>query len=86
MKLSEIIAENELTVFSPSKQPEVEIAHGYVSDMLSDVIANAGKDCVWMTMQTHSNVIAVAALKDMAGIIIVGGHKPSDETITLAKS
>ena len=45
----------------------LEVAHGYASDLLSDVIANAGKDSVWVTMQIHVNIIAVAALEGRCG-------------------
>jgi predicted transcriptional regulator len=83
MKLSEVIERLGLKVLSPGK-PDTEVSHGYCSDMLSDVIANAGAESVWVTMQTHANVIAVAALKDVAAIIIVGGHQPAPETVKLA--
>ena len=85
MKLSEAIGKFGLTVFAPLAE-DIYIVNGYTSDLLSDVIANAGAGTVWITMQTHANVIAVAALKDLAAIIVVGGHKPAEDTLELAKS
>ncbi|MEW6200548.1 MAG: serine kinase [bacterium] len=84
MKLSEIISKFGLNVLSPPAR-DVEVSGGYVSDLLSDVIANAGRDCVWVTMQTHVNIVAVASLKDLSAVIIVSGHKPADNTTEIAK-
>ena len=85
MKLNELIGLFGLTVYAPSADGRVEVTHGYASDLLSDVIANAGRDSLWVTMQTHGNIIAVAALKDVAAIVIVSNHRPADETIAMAK-
>jgi len=49
---------------------EKVIKTGYVSDLLSDVIANAEEDSVWITVQRHINILGVAKLKDIVGIII----------------
>lgn len=84
MILSELISKFGLTVYAPPADGKVEVAHGYASDLLSDVIANAGRDSLWVTMQIHVNIIAVAALKDVAAIVIVSNHKPADDTIAMA--
>ena len=85
MKLNEIIETLKLKVFAPSPAGGQTVTGGYTSDMLSDVIANAEKDGVWVTIQTHSNVIAVASLKDIAAVVMAGGHEPSEETVELAR-
>ena len=61
-----------------------KVTGGYVSDLLSDVIANAEEGCLWITMQRHLNVVAVAQLKKLAGIIISHGIEP--EAAVLAKA
>jgi hypothetical protein len=85
MILNEIIRTFGLTVYAPPADGALAVEHGYASDLLSDVIGNAGKDCVWVTMQIHVNIIAVAALKDIAAIVIVSNHRPADETVAMAK-
>jgi len=85
MKLNDIISKFGMTIYAPPVDGNVEVANGYSSDLLSDVIANAGKDYIWVTMQMHVNIIAVAALKDVAAIVIVSNHKPADDTIEMAK-
>ncbi|NWF53538.1 MAG: serine kinase [Syntrophaceae bacterium] len=62
-----------------------EVAQGYVSDLLSDVMANAKPGDIWVTLQIHPNIIAVATLKELAGIILIGGRQPEKQTLTKAE-
>jgi predicted transcriptional regulator len=57
----------------------------YISDMVSDVIANAKPGNVLVTVQVHNNVIAAANLVDVSGIILTRGRKPADDMVTLAE-
>ena len=81
MKLADLVAKLNLTVFSGGSGLSREIRGGYVSDLLSDVMGNAQEGQVWITLQNHKNVMAVASLKDLAGIILVKGIKPDQDTI-----
>ncbi len=63
-----------------------QITGGYTSDLLSDVIGNADEGNVWITLQTHKNVMAVASLKDVAAVVIVKGSLPEDGTIEQSNS
>jgi serine/threonine-protein kinase RsbT len=60
------------------------VTAGYVGDMLSDVNANAKEGNVWVTVLAHANAIAVAALKDISGMIISGGRRPGKDFIDRA--
>lgn len=58
---------------------EREITSGCACDLLSWVMAHGCGDMAWVTVQTHMNVIAVAALLDFACVIVPNGLKmPSD--------
>lgn len=46
---------------------------GMVCDLLSWAMAQGKAGCAWVTVQTHMNVVAVAALQDMACVIVPGG-------------
>ena len=81
MKISEIISALDLKVISGDKGLKNEVTGGYVSDLLSDVMGSAREGNVWVTLQTHQNVVAVSALKDLAAIIIVKGLTPDNDTI-----
>ncbi len=76
MKVAEIVNELGLTVLAGAQGLEREVKGGYVSDLLSDVMGNSDEGYVWITLQTHKNVMAIASLKDLAAIILVSGHKP----------
>ncbi|HHV61259.1 MAG TPA: serine kinase [Firmicutes bacterium] len=62
-----------------------EVSGGYVSDLLSDVMAHACEGAIWVTTQAHQNIVAVAVLTGLAGVIIAGGVKPGDETLKKAQ-
>ena len=81
MKIADMVANLNLTVYSGGKGLVREIKGGYASDLLSDVMGNARDGQVWITLQTHKNIMAVASLKDLAGIILVKGAKPDMDTI-----
>ncbi|MDU2065725.1 MAG: DRTGG domain-containing protein [Sporomusaceae bacterium] len=50
-----------------------EITGGIVSDLLSNVMGQAKAGAVWITMQSHQNIVAVASLADLAAVIVAGG-------------
>jgi predicted transcriptional regulator len=84
MKVSELIEKLELKVYTGSIGLEREIIGGYVSDMLSDVMGFAQEGEVWVTLQNHMNVVAVASLKELACIILVKGIVPQPEIVQKA--
>jgi predicted transcriptional regulator len=43
-------------------------------------MANSSGGEIWLTIQSHQNILAVAVLKDLSAIILVNGHQPDDET------
>lgn len=85
MTLKEIVAGLNLEVITGEDRLNLEVKDGYTSDLLSDVMAHAQSSCLWITLQTHVNIVAVAKLKDLVGIIIVNGRQPDEETRQKAK-
>jgi len=81
MELKKIVDELGLEVRAGGDRLNVEVSGGYVSDLLSDVIANSNKGDLWLTLQVHKNIVAVATLKELAGIVIIGGKEPSEDTV-----
>ncbi len=57
-----------------------QVENGYCGDLLSDVMGNAPSGCIWLTIQSHQNIVAVAMLREMAAIVIAGGFGPDKET------
>ena len=85
MQLTDIIQKLKLTVKIDAGLFESEVTGGYASDLLSDVIANARKGDLWITLQTHKNIVAVASMKNLAGIILVNNREPENETLLKAQ-
>ncbi|MBI5188430.1 MAG: serine kinase [Nitrospirae bacterium] len=85
MKLQELVDSLSLEVKTAPSNLTKEVTGGYVSDLLSDVIANSKKGNIWITLQTHQNIVAVATLKDLSGIILVNNRTPDAETLKKAE-
>ncbi len=86
MKLQEISEKLNLKVFSCETKLDTEVTGGYSSDLLSDVMGYSQEGQLWITLQTHKNIMGVASLKDLAGIILVKGFIPDADTILLSKA
>ncbi|MBS7262121.1 MAG: AraC family transcriptional regulator [Eubacteriales bacterium] len=52
------------------------IGSAMTCDLLSWVMARGKADMAWVTVQTNINVVAVAALHDMACVVIPEGMRP----------
>ena len=63
---------------------DIEIESGYASDLLSDVLAKGRKNALWVTNQKHQNIIGVAVMLDLAGVVIAGGIEPDANTLEKA--
>ena len=85
MKIRDIIETLGLKVMSGEKLLEREVTGGYAGDLLSDVLANSKKGNIWITLQVHQNIIAVASSKELSGIIIVNGRKPEKDVLDRAE-
>lgn len=77
MKVSEIVEKLNLKVAAGANGLERAVEGGYISDLLSDVMANARAGSLWLTIQGHQNVVAVAVLRELAAVILVGGRQPA---------
>jgi len=85
MKLADLATRLDLKSHTGEIAPERSVQGGYVSDLLSDVIGHSRKDDLWVTMQVHPNIVAVAVLKDLAAIVLVNGREPAPETLQQAQ-
>lgn len=85
MTLAEIIQQLELTPLTrPQDYTQLTPSAGYTSDLLSCVMANAPRQGIWVTLQAHTNIVAVAALLDLCAVIITEGAIPDPATILKA--
>ncbi len=86
MKLNDLVNELSLEVITSKDGLQNEIAGAYVSDLLSDVMGNSKKGDVWITLQTHLNIVAVAGHAGLSGIIIVGGRQLQEAVLQKAEA
>lgn len=84
MKLKDVVKKFNLEVVCVPAGLENEVCGGYASDLLSDVLAHAKEGDIWCTLQLHQNIIAVASLKRVSGIILVNNRRPAEDTIEKA--
>jgi hypothetical protein len=56
----------------------------FVSDMLSDVMAGAKSGNLWLTIQTHKNIVPAANLVDVSAVVITSAKEVPKETVDLA--
>ncbi|MGD0251419.1 MAG: DRTGG domain-containing protein [Verrucomicrobiota bacterium] len=63
---------------------EVDLSGCYISDLLSDVLANAQPGVLWVTIHTHRNVVSVASMKDITAVLFTCGRKPQPAIIAEA--
>jgi hypothetical protein len=63
-----------------------QVTGGYACDLLSCVMANAKQGNIWVTIQAHPNIVAVAVLLELAAIIIAEGVEPEPATLQRAQA
>ena len=80
MKVADLIKQFDLTLAAGENGMDRLVKGGYCGDLLSEIMANAPVGCVWLTIQVHQNIVAVAVLREMAAIILVCDNYPDEET------
>lgn len=87
MKVNEMMEALELKLVSSDASEDAlhaEVKGGYASDLLSNVMGQAEPGNVWVTMQGHQNVAAVASLIGLSAVIVAGDSPVAKDTINKA--
>ena len=85
MKFDEILYDSRFRVLSKGVDLySVTVSGLYVGDLSSFVMAKAKPGQIWLTIQAHPNVIAVASLINLSAVIVVEGVDIPQETIDVA--
>jgi serine kinase of HPr protein (carbohydrate metabolism regulator) len=85
VNLKDVIDALNLKVLTQEKDFSEQIpSAGYCADLLSCVMSGAPHQGIWVTLQAHTNIVAVGALLDLNAIIITEGAQPDEETIRKA--
>jgi len=86
MKLADMVKKLDLDVKCGGDGLDADVRTGYASDLLSDVLANSCEGDIWITLQIHQNIVAVAAMRGLSGVVIINGREPEDETVKKAET
>ncbi|AYO31034.1 MAG: hypothetical protein PWR06_44 [Thermoanaerobacteraceae bacterium] len=84
MTLLELREKLELKLLTSKMDENRQVEGGYASDLLSWVMAHARENQVWVTIQSHQNIVAVASLLGLSGIIVAEGVEVDENTIKKA--
>lgn len=71
-------------LLTPESTLDKEITSGCCCDLLSWVMSAGEEGMAWVTVHTHMNVIAVAALHDMACVVLPHGNTMLPEVLDKA--
>ncbi|MBL8063395.1 MAG: hypothetical protein JNK32_10270 [Anaerolineales bacterium] len=85
MNLQNVIDQLQLKVLTQARDfTNIHVRGGYSSDLLSCVMAGAKNSNLWVTLQAHMNIVAVASMLDVAAIVITENAQPDQAAIAKA--
>lgn len=84
MIVKEIMETLNLTLVAGKDGLSNKVEGVYVCDLLSWVMSHSKHGDAWITIQTHSNVIAVASLLELSCVIIPENAEIEEDTIKKA--
>ncbi len=84
MTVQDLMAPLALTPFHLA-DGERPVTGGYCGDLLSWVMGKAPADGAWFTIMSNINVAAVAALTDVACVVLTEGVTPDDPLLQKAR-
>lgn len=85
MKVEEVVKLIDGEVLLGKEKLDVEVPAAYSADLLSDVLALTEDDTLLITGTVSLQVIRVAEILGIIGIIFVRGKKPQENVIKVAK-
>lgn len=86
MIVRQIVDKLDLKVVAGERGLDSTISGGYSADLLSCVMARAKQGNVWLTLQAHPNVIAVASLLELAAVIVTEDAAVPSDVVERANS
>lgn len=84
MKLDAIINKFKMEKLTPIDISNIEIRQGLVGDLLSYILSKGSSDTIWVTIQRHINIVAVASSVEIPVIVISDNIQPEQKVIDAA--
>ena len=85
MQVREVMESLGLKLVTKEVSVEADVVGGYASDLLSNVMGQAAPGMVWVTMQGHQNIAAVASLIGLSAVIVAGDAPIEEDTLKKAE-
>ena len=85
MTVKDVVEKMGFELFSGEEGLSTDVIGGYTSDLLSDVMGHAKEGQLWITLQTHRNIMGIASLKELSAIILVKGFIPDSDTVAMSE-
>lgn len=85
MQVREVIETLGLKLMTHEVPVDVDVIGGYASDLLSNVMGQAAPGMIWVTMQGHQNIAAVASLIGLSAVIVAGDAPIEEYTLKKAE-
>lgn len=82
--VEELVEKAGLQIYCGADKLKTGVTGGYASDLLSDVMGNAREGQVWITLQSHLNVVAIASLKELSAVVLVKDIRPDEAVLVKA--
>ena len=85
MKAGELARQMGMELLLPDMAgQDMEITGCYIGDLLSNVMGKAKTGQLWLTVMTNINILAVAQLLELSGIVLVENNPPAEEILKRA--
>lgn len=84
MQVNDVVKMLSLHVSAGEAGIDREVRGGYTADLLSCAVAGADAGDIWVTLQGHVNVVAVASLKELAAVIVAEDKPVAPDTLAKA--
>jgi serine kinase of HPr protein (carbohydrate metabolism regulator) len=84
MKIEQLISALDLKLENEVADLNRDIDGAIVGDLLSHIMGKSTEGQVWITIQTHKNVLAIASLNDLSCVIVSDGQKPDQGMMAAA--
>lgn len=84
MRVKELVERIDLEVVVEADLDK-RITGVYCGDLLSNVMARAKSGDLWLTIQSHQNVVAVGLLSEVSAVIVVEGFSVEEDAVKRAE-
>ncbi len=85
MTISQLLNKLPLEHLTRSLPQDILFNSVYACDLLSQVLAKAGQNDLWITVQTHGTILGIASIKQIPCILFTEGLRPEQAVIDKAE-